>query len=217
MVANWREIVKLFVAGMTLGCGPCLLVCLPIVLPYIFGKETDFKTGLKLSVIFSSSRVLIYSLLGLLSVVCFRFISGVVGQPGKYIKLATGVFIVIIGIIYLFHKNLPIFCRIVDKYISEKTNLNMFVLGVLIALSPCAPLAGILVYIACTASNAFLGLVYGFSFGIGTFVSPIIPAGALTGLFSGRIKNSPRLLFFARVLSGLLLIYFGINLISLYF
>ncbi len=210
---EWKEIIKFFIAGITLGSGPCLLICLPILLPYISAKGTDWKTGLRLTLIFSFSRLLAYSLLGLLAVLVYRMVNTMLGAQSGYLKLISGIFIFSIGITYLLGKDLHISCRFIHRYLVGKSNLSMFILGLLIGFSPCAPLMAILTYIASMAKNGFYGLVSGFSFGLGTFISPLLPAGIGAGLFSQYVKKSPKAFLVIRVISALILIYFGIRLI----
>ncbi|HIE43304.1 MAG TPA: sulfite exporter TauE/SafE family protein [Candidatus Omnitrophica bacterium] len=166
---EWEEVIKIFVAGITLGTGPCLLICLPILLPYISAKGTDWRGGFKLALIFSLSRLVSYSLLGLLAVVLFRVVNTLLGPQGGYFKLTAGIFVVSIGIIYLLPCNITKAgaCKFLHKYLIEKSNLNMFTLGVLIGFSPCAPLTAILTYIASMAKNALWGLLSGFFFWAG--------------------------------------------------
>lgn len=213
---EWKEIIKFFIAGITLGSGPCLLICLPILLPYITAKGTDLKTGLKLTIIFSLSRLISYSLLGLLSVLAFKAVSSILGPQGEWIKFIAGIFIVIIGLTYFIGKIPHISCRFLHKYLIDKSNWNMFILGLLIGFSPCPPLVAILTYLACMAKDVFWGFIGGFSFGLGTFISPLIPAGAAAGLFSYNIKQSPRIFLIIRIICSLVLIYFGIRLIFVF-
>ena len=218
-----NEFIKIFIAGITLGNGPCLFICIPIILPYIGGLPQlgagppGWKTGLKLTAIFSISRLFAYSLLGFLSVVFYRFIFGLIGSKGIYLQLILGILIILTGIFYLLSINksfilLNPLCSFLHKKIVEKSKFNMILFGLLIGFSPCAPLLAVLTYIAATAKDSLWGLLAGFSFGLGTFITPLIPLGTLAGLIVDKTKKHSGVLMAARVLSAAILIYFGVRL-----
>jgi sulfite exporter TauE/SafE len=218
------EFIKIFISGIILGNGPCLITCTPLVLPYIVGfpqsssESKVWKVGLKLSVIFSISRLIAYSLLGFLSVVFYRFVFGVLGANRAYLQLFLGILIVFYGLLFLFGVNQrfivshPV-CASFYAKAAGKMKFNMLLFGLLVGFSPCAPLLSVLTYIAATAKNPLGGLLAGFSFGLGTIITLIIPLGALAGFMVDKIKKSSGFLMAVRCLSATLLIYFGVNLI----
>ena len=217
------EFIKIFIAGITLGNGPCLFTCMPIVLPYISGLPQQgggapgWKTGLKLTAIFSISRLFAYALLGFIAVIFYRFIFGLIGPQSIYLQLILGIFIILIGLFYLFNINQKFIlsnplCKFLHVKIIGKSKFNMVFLGLLVGFFPCAPLLAILTYIAATAKNPFWGFLAGFSFGLGTLATPLIPLGTLAGLIVDKIKKYPVALMAIRLLSAAILIYFGIRL-----
>ncbi|MFH1259213.1 MAG: sulfite exporter TauE/SafE family protein [Elusimicrobiota bacterium] len=207
-----HELSKFFFAGITLGWGPCLAICLPVLFPYITAKGINWQTGLKLTLIFSFARLSAYSLLGLTAVAAFRTIDSLIGPNTVIVKLAAGSFIVFTGLAYLLGKIPHASCRFLDKFLVEKSNWNMFILGFLIGLAPCPPLVAILTYIGCMSGNILDGGASGFSFGAGTLISPLIPIGTIAGLISHKIKDKPKIFITTRIICGLIIIYFGIKL-----
>jgi len=228
------ELIKIFIAGITLGNGPCLFICLPIVLPYIIAsskprgqnhqEKSEQKKGyifaLKLTLLFSISRLISYSILGFLSVLFFKFVSNLAGGQNFYLKTFLGILIILAGVIYLLDiKKNFIFqspaCSYLHKKILEKQNLNIFLFGLLIGFSPCGPLSAILAYIAAMSENPLSGLIAGFSFGLGTLMTPLIPLGVFTGFVADKLKKYSGVFTVLRFLSAIILIYFGINLVFL--
>ncbi|MBU2614059.1 MAG: hypothetical protein V2A57_03910 [Elusimicrobiota bacterium] len=63
------------------------------------------------------------------------------------------------------------------------------------------------------SKNVFEGFISSFVFGIGTLLSPIIPIGALSGLISQQAKGSSAVFKAVRIISGLILLLFGFQLI----
>jgi sulfite exporter TauE/SafE len=97
-------------------------------------------------------------------------------------------------------------------------SLGLFSIGVLIGLSPCAPLIGALLEIADSTSNIWQGALYGFVFGLGTGLPLLILGGlsAMIGNLSYSCGNFKIGKLF-RIACGILLIFVGIGkLISLW-
>lgn len=208
-----QNLLKVFLAGIALGNGPCLFACLPIVMSYIVAKGSDWKSGLRVSLIFSLTRLFAYSVLGALSVAAYRFVNSTLSQYSVYIKITTGILILLIGILYILGRNTSMLCRITHKYLEKKQETNSVIIGLLIGFSPCLPLLGVLTYIAATADTVFDGLLFGIAFGAGTFLSFIVPFGVLAGLISENALKVPKLFTVLRIVSGVILILMGLNLV----
>jgi len=177
------------------------------------------KTGLKLTAIFSISRLFAYSLLGFLSVVFYRFVFGLIGSKGIHLQLILGILIILLGLFYLFNINQNFIlsnplCNFLRLELARKSKFNMILFGLLVGFSPCAPLLAILTYIAATAKDSLWGLLGGFSFGLGTLVTPLIPLGTMTGFIVDKIRKSSTVFMTVRFLSAAILIYFGVRLIK---
>jgi sulfite exporter TauE/SafE len=87
----------------------------------------------------------------------------------------------------------------------------MFIVGMLVALSPCLPLIGILLEIALLSKGLFSGVIYSLFFGIGTMLSPLLLLGAVIPLVGGRI-DAKRFKIFT-CLCGIMLVLVGLYLI----
>ena len=91
--------------------------------------------------------------------------------------------------------------------------LGPVMLGLTVGIMPCLPFLGVLTYIALRATNLWQGAFYGLAFGMGEFISPLIPLGVLASVLpAGLIKNTGVYGFFSR-LCGVILFLIGINLI----
>lgn len=204
--------LKLFSVGFFLGAGPCMLVCVPVILPYVLAKGSNWLESLKVMLVFSFSRMAAYIILSFISVIAYRFISDTLSNYQLYFKILTGMFIAFTGISLIAGKNtgLPFFCSINKKF-TGKIYLNTAVLGFLIGFTPCSPLLGVLTYIAAVSNNALQGAVNGFAFGAGTLLSPVIPVGIIAGLFSRKIVENPKTFNVIRILSGIIIILLGIQ------
>lgn len=103
--------------------------------------------------------------------------------------------------------------NILCRQIVKRSKTNMVILGLLIGLSPCGPLLSILTYIAGMMENPLYGLIAGFLFGLATSLIALIPLGVAAGFAIDKIKNRWLLILMVRILSAVILIYFGIQLV----
>jgi len=218
------ELLRIFLAGVILGNGPCLFICIPLVLPYIAGLPQPgsdgpfWKAGLKLGIIFSSFRLLAYSILGFAFASFYKYVFGIIGSNGLYLGLILGILVTVTGLFYLvsinqrFTLSNPL-CGFLRARITQRPKFNMALFGLLVGFSPCPPLLAILTYIAATSKEPFWGLLAGFSFGLGTLFTPLIPLGAVSGFIVDKIRKSRVFLLVIRALSGAILVYFGLRLI----
>ena len=212
---NVNDLAKYLLAGIVLGNGPCLLHCLPIISPLIFNAtfgDRNLFNGLKLAALFSFSRMFAYSMLGLLSVVFFRMVSIVAYRYIIHLRVLLAVLVLALGVSILFSRGHGGFCRFMDEHVSKKSERNLLLLGLLIGVSTCPPLMGVLTYIAAMSDGPIDGLFAGFAFGLGTTISVVIPAGFLLGLISKKLKTSHIASIAVRLLSGGILVYLSLRI-----
>lgn len=205
---SFEVLSEVFLAGIGLGFGPCFLFCLPIIFSFILGRDSTAKEGLKITVIFSLGRILAYGILGFIAV----YMINTAHIQVKFFKQIAGVFIIFVGITYIIGRFEHKICGVLNKWFAEKSQHNMFIIGILVGLSPCAPLVGVLTYILCKSATPISGFGYGLSFGIGTSLSPILIAGLVAGGLSGVISKYQKLFFLIKILTGGILIYLGLKL-----
>jgi len=193
-----------------------MLVCAPILLPYIAGTKRTWQEGLKATLIFGLTRLVIYTLLG-----------GVVGYIGyylfqlfynqlwgMYLWIFAGIFIIALGTLIVLGKGVknPL-CRVLQKQTLEDSTKSMIILGILIGAMPCLPLLAVLTEIMFMAERFYEGLIYGFAFGIGTVISPLLILGALAPLISGKLIRSEKAIRAFNFICGVLLVIVGIYII----
>jgi len=208
MEINLKIIPELFAAGFVFGMGPCLLFCAPVILPYIVSKGLDKKEGLKATVYFSLGRIAAYSALGFAAVALMDTLT----IRKNIFRQSLGALIMII-VFFDLMKGPVKFCGVLGRKYFDNANLNSFVAGALIGLTPCAPFFGVLTYIVAKSESPLAGLVNGFSFGIGTFFSPLVLLGFFAGFLPAALKNSKRLFAVSKISADVILIYFGVKLL----
>jgi len=184
------KIIYLTVQGFLFGYGPCLATCAPVLLPYVGTKKT-WKEGLFAALSFSFGRLVVYVILGGLFGYFGAFIMKYYYYSGTYhyLKAVLSAILIIIGALVISGKNFNFrFCLPAGRQ-AVGIEGNMAVLGMLVGLSPCAPLIGILLEIALLSDNFFAGFAYSFFFGIGTVLSPMLLIAAVIPMIGGRFNQ----------------------------
>lgn len=208
--------INMFLAGLTLGVGPCLSFCAPILLPYIAATSKGWKEALKITLIFSFSRFLAYVLLAFLAGWSAKLINPFLNTHPKRFNflLIVGIFIILLGILILSGKKINFgFCQFLNKYFIDKSFPSMFIIGLSVGFAPCLPLIGILSYILVTASNPLQAALYGMSFGLGTIISPLILLGMAAGSLPKILFTNYKIYNLFIKICGVILILWGFYLI----
>ncbi|MFA4967409.1 MAG: sulfite exporter TauE/SafE family protein [Candidatus Margulisiibacteriota bacterium] len=207
------KLITFFVQGLVIGAGPCLLICAPILLPFIAGTKRTWQEGFKAALVFGLARLAVYTLLG-----------GAVGYIGYYLFEifhsriwgtmlwgGAGIFIIGLGILVILGREAgnP-FCRSLQKQKIGSNTQSLILLGIIIGLSPCLPLVGVLTEIMFLSEKFYQGFLYGFAFGVGTVISPLLLLGALAPLIPAKLLRFEKTFNF---ICGALLIAVGVYML----
>jgi len=211
-----KILLSLFVLGFSFGFGPCLASCGPILISYIAGNKKNALKSLWVYLLFSSARIFVYCLLGLLIYFLGRFFTEhLLKGLSRYIYIAGGVFIVVVGVLTALGKRLenkP--CRFLKKNLLEYDKKSIFIFGFIVALLPCAPLLVLLSYIGLIAKSWVFSLLYSLIFGLGTLASPLLALVFLASFISRLVMPEQKI--YGQIFSficGMVIIYLGIQLL----
>ena len=171
--------------GFAYGMGPCLISCLPFLGPVFLASDGGIGKSWKIILPLSLGRLTAYSTFGL-----------IVGMLGHYVKdtiandtirTVIGCAVLMMGLALLLRRSgntcgsaqaqsTPL--RRMDKAGNQRVLLpgGLFLMGIGMALSPCAPL-GIVLFSASLSGSAGGGLLLGVSFGLGAIVIPALAYG----------------------------------------
>ncbi len=207
-----ESLYYLFLSGLVLGSGPCLGFCAPILTSFIATYKPSLRKALISYLFFSSGKLVSYMVMGALCGIFSGILkSGFFTNYFNITNIALGFFILFIGVLTIISKE-----PLSSKYCSffSKGNLkNTGILGLLAGFSPCLPLLGILNYIIIISRSALEGLFYAFVFGLGTSISPVILLVALSGKLAGNFSNNNKIKTLIKIVSSLILIYLGTNIV----
>jgi len=177
-----------FAGGLFYGLAVCTASCLPYVTSYIAGIGAGFKKGVKVTLIFSSGRIVAYALIGgligLFSGLFRIMVSEEALSPFQiYSSLAFAFVSIAIGASIFIKSRKPCECTTaaVPKAKSRfGFDFGAFSLGLSRGLILCPPLIALLLYSLPFASPlGSVGLAV--LFGLGTALSPILLLGGMTG------------------------------------
>jgi sulfite exporter TauE/SafE len=211
-----KILISLFLLGLSFGSGPCLASCGPILISYIVGTKKDIGKGVVSYILFSLARIAVYIILGLCVFLLGRFVlMRFVGEVAKYLVVAGGAFIILIGALMIIGKSWNLeFCNFLHKHMVQRDKKSVMVLGVVIGLLPCAPLAALFSYVGLISKTWAQSLLYSLSFGLGTALSPlillVILAGSIPGFLTGRKEIYSQVL---RIIAGAITVILGAHLI----
>lgn len=167
------KIVAGYLAGLSVGVY-CLGLCLPVFLPILLSKKRNIKKSFWLVVEFSLGRLLGYLFFGL-----------IFGWLGQTIKSNLVHQIVSLANLWLGILMILYSLKIIDKKFCPTRLFNYlkwaFLVGFLTGVNICPPFLASLTYVF-NLRDAFLSLIYFFSFFLGTSTY-IVPA-AIFGFFS---------------------------------
>lgn len=206
--------MELFIIGLTVSVGPCLLFCSPLVLPYIAATRKGFTEGLKAILTFSFARLIAYGILGLSAGGFGRLLTEWLYKFDYLVFTLGRLFISTLGMLIFFGKEPQLrFCQLFKKRNVENSTRDLLLLGFVVGILPCIPLLGVLTYIALRATNWWQGAFYGLAFGMGKLISPLILFGVLaTTLPAVLIRNYKIYGLFKRI-CGVLLFAIGVQLV----
>lgn len=205
--------IELFIIGITVSFGSCLAFCSPMILPYIAATRRGWKEGLVAILTFSFTRLITYCLLGLLAGLFGRLLTERLHQFDYLIFLGGGLFITLLGLLIILgkepHHHL---CQVLRRHAVDSSVNGPIMLGLFVGILPCLPLLGVLAYIALRTQNLWQGAFYGLAFGMGKFISPLIPLGVLASALPERLIKNHRIYGLFSRLCGVILFLIGIGL-----
>ena len=175
--------------GLAFGLGPCLLCGLSTLGPVFLVNGVGVRRSWTVLLPYSAGRLIAYATLGLVCGLAGREIG--THLDGAVIATAFGAATLLLGFGLLptsGHRVCDSACH--DGRNSARRGLlpgGLFLTGAALALSPCAPLAAVLVA-AATSASAGHGLVLGLAFGLGAIAAPALFYGVGAAYIGNRLR-----------------------------
>jgi sulfite exporter TauE/SafE len=216
MVNSLITHLQVFGIGLTFGmAGPCFFTCAPVLITYVAGRGKDWRKTLKDIFVFLSGRLSAYIMLGF-----FAGLSGAALRAftssgfSTYLQPMAGAVTIFFALLILLNRDGKECCQAGRGRLLDLGGLFSF--GLLIGLSPCAPLLALLFDIVLMSKSAIDGALYALSFGLGTFISGAITIGIVAGLITripANLIRSKAISAAFKIACALLLAALGLGLI----
>lgn len=171
--------------GFAYGMGPCLISCLPFLGPVFLASDGGIRKSWKIILPLSLGRLTAYSTFGLIVGMLGHYVKDTIANDS--VRIVIGCAVLMVGLALLLRKpggtcdpaqaqSVPL--RRMDSREGPKALLpgGLFLMGIGMTLSPCAPL-GIVLFSASLSGSAAGGLLLGASFGFGAIVIPALAYG----------------------------------------
>jgi cytochrome c-type biogenesis protein len=200
------EAMGVFLLGLAYGATVCSLTCLPCLGTFLMGCGNGFRDGLIAGLFFMFGKVAIYTIFG-----------GLAGMLGHVLTLTAEQQRIIpgcalIGAAFILPFMTTDGCRQRRSVPGKKSSLML--LGMATSLVPCPPLAAVFL-LAARQGTCLAGGGYGFLYGTGLMLSPLLIAGGGLALIAKRIRvelGGSRVLL--RAAAMLVMIIMGLQTLS---
>lgn len=184
--------------GLMFGMGPCLVSCLPYLGPVFLASDGGIRKSWRILLPLSLGRLTAYAAFGLCCGLAGQRVGDQIG--GDSVRLAVGAAAVMMGLAMLMG-HLPgrsctpvapaeVPLRRIDRAPRRNSMMpgGLYLMGIGMALTPCAPLGVVMLSAAATAS-ATQGLTLGLGFGLGAVIVPSIVYGVGVAYFGSRLRE----------------------------
>lgn len=184
--------------GLVYGLGPCLVSCLPYLGPVFLARDFDWRRSWRVVLPLALGRLAGYVGFGALAGGAGHFLKDGLATA-SLLHLLIGTAALMVGI-SLFWRRRPL-CTAAGPGAPVDLPLRrfsaaeprpllpggLFLMGVGMALTPCAPL-GIVLFSAAASGAALSGLLLGLCFGLGAIVVPSLVYGLGVAYFGSRLR-----------------------------
>jgi thiol:disulfide interchange protein DsbD len=182
--------------GLLFGMGPCIVSCFPYLGPVFLASDGGVRRSWRILLPLALGRLAGYGGFGLAAGLAGQWAAHEASAPGA--RLVLGGATVMLGFALLLRRS-PAACRVVpplEAPLRRRDAANptrallpggLFLLGVGMALNPCAPL-GVVLFSAAASASAITGLALGLGFGLGAVAVPSLVYGVGVAYFGGRLR-----------------------------
>lgn len=181
--------------GLAYGLGPCLISCLPYLGPVFLARDFSVRSSWRVVLPLSLGRITAYS--------TFSLAAGFVGHIVKdtatapTLRLLVGAAALMMGLALLWQRPA---CATASGDATPLRRMSLpaeprvllpgglFLMGIGMALTPCAPL-GVVLFSAAASGSTVQGGLLGLAFGLGAIVVPGIVYGIGAAYFGQRLRE----------------------------
>jgi len=186
--------------GLAFGLSACTITCLPYLGPVFLANEGGVRQSWRTVLPFSLGRLCSYAAMGTAAGMTGQYLGEGIGLD--WLRPVLGVAALMVGLALLLRRPRHKHCTVPQTDAQPLRRMNegvsaprtlmpggLFLLGISMALNPCAPLGTVLFSAAITAS-AVHGLTLGLGFGIGAITIPSLVYGIGVAYLGERLREA---------------------------
>lgn len=208
--------LKILMTGIILGNTVCMLSsCAVSPIMYLSATNPGAKHTVRLIILFSVSRIITYAILGAVAGELGLILNNLIGNStfSLILGLITGAINIVIGIFIIISQEsfrCSRLCRYAKGMLEQ--GYSMIMLGVFLAVIPCAPLTSLFTQIMVQQGGPLFGAAEGGLFGIGITLSiPFWSLALFSGVVPGKILKNERFTKVFKIICGSVLIVIGLK------
>ena len=211
--------------GLVFGMGACTIACLPYLGPVFLATDGGVRRSWRILLPFSLGRMSGYASLATLAGLAGYYLEGTIADNTQ-VRVIVGCATILIGIALWLRGGRATACNNRERssvatvpleQIGASTEQKrvprpllpggLFLLGIGMTLTPCAPLGAVL-FTAATVASPWHGLLLGLGFGIGAILIPSLVYGIGAAYLGSRLREQlqQRQLLIVRLSAGLLIL-----------
>jgi len=183
-----------FTLGLVFGMGPCLLACMPYLGPVFLNSDAGARQSWRLLLPVSLGRLTGYVGFGLASGLAGQAMGEAVGA--ETVAVVLGLAALLVGLALLRARGAGCAAPGRDQPLRRLDGRpgtplmpgGLYLMGLAMALTPCAPLGLVLVAAAALASPVG-GALLGLAFGLGALLVPNLVYGLGLAYFGRRLRE----------------------------
>lgn len=213
-----------FLGGILSFLSPCILPLIPSYVSYITGisfedmRRSDSTLIRRLTILNSIAFVMGFSTVFILLGVSSSFIGAILSYYYDYIRIIGGIIIIILGLYVMGVLKIGFLSREKKIHLHLKPHgyAGSFIIGITFGAgwTPCiGPILGSILLIASTSGSAVYGFKLLLTYSLGLAI-PFLATSLTVNTFINHLKGIQRYMRVILILSGLLLIGFGIILLT---
>jgi len=187
--------------GLSFGAGPCNIACLPYLGPVFMSSDQGIRDSWRTLLPFSAGRMTGYGLLGGAAGWAGLWVQDWVNGPWVHWVLGGATILVALSLFWRWRRRPQTRNHHANQTTEEKMSISvslgprppallpggLFMMGMGMALNPCAPLT-IVVMAAATTASAAAGISLGLGSGVGAVIVPTFIFAFGVAHFSNQIR-----------------------------
>lgn len=201
-------LISLFIVALSYGATACMLTCMPLLSPILLSNSSTRQQSLRILLPISLGRISGYITLSLIAYLGATMIKTFISDTAMMGYLLGSVTLILAGRLWFSLRASASCCS--SSANTPQGNIALFITGMLLSMSICAPVVTMMTLSATTTSIGW-AIAYGLAFGLGaTLLWFLFFSVVLTQVLKESLKHLSRYRNILQHLAPLFLAAIGI-------